>query len=81
LVIFRKSKEDFLEAKLTGGLGNQLFIFAAAYAIAKRLDCKLILDTSDFNAGNIRSLEIAHFENEQIKFQDLSKDRKVPGKI
>lgn len=81
MVIFRKSKEDFLEAKLTGGLGNQLFIFAAAYAIAKRLDCKLILDTSDFNAGNIRSLEIAHFENEQIKFQDLSKDRKVPGKI
>lgn len=35
-------------AHLAGGLGNQLFIYAAAWALARRLDAALQFDTSAF---------------------------------
>ena len=40
--------DDAIVANLSGGLGNQLFIFAAAYAQAQRLDCRLVLDASTY---------------------------------
>jgi hypothetical protein len=38
-----------IRVKLTGGLGNQMFQFAAGYSIAKRNNVKLSLDLTRFN--------------------------------
>lgn len=35
--------------RLIGGLGNQIFQFAAAYAFAKKLNCPIVLDTSSYS--------------------------------
>jgi hypothetical protein len=39
---------DGITAYITGGLGNQLFVYAAAYEQARRLDCPLFLDASRY---------------------------------
>ena len=44
--------DDAIVADLRGGLGNQLFIFAAAYAQAQRLDCRLVIDASRYTYPN-----------------------------
>ncbi len=36
-------------AKVYGGLGNQMFQYAAGYALARRLDTRLVLDTAWFD--------------------------------
>lgn len=38
-----------INAYLQGGLGNQLFIYAAALEQSKRLDCQLFIDTSFYS--------------------------------
>jgi hypothetical protein len=43
---------DGICAYLVGGLGNQLFIFAAALSQAKRLGCPLYVDASSFIHNN-----------------------------
>ena len=50
-------------AKLVGGLGNQLFIYAAARRLAKRNDARLTLDISFFNGDTYfqRDYELPHF--------------------
>lgn len=40
---------DGICAYLQGGLGNQLFIYAAAYAQSKRLGCELFVDVSKYS--------------------------------
>ncbi len=45
---------DGIKVQLTGGLGNQLFGFAAGLEQARRLDCKLYLDVAAYNASNPR---------------------------
>jgi hypothetical protein len=47
---------------LMGGLGNQLFQFAAAYAVAKRHGAELILDTSFYNRTMTASEVVRHFQ-------------------
>lgn len=44
---------------LTGGLGNQLFGWAAGLAQARRLSCPLYLDTSDFGKSNSRDFGLS----------------------
>ena len=34
--------------RLMGGLGNQMFQYAAARALADSLECELLLDTREF---------------------------------
>lgn len=56
--------DDALVANLSGGLGNQLFIFAAAYAQAQRLDCRLVLDASTYaNPAGRRRYELDFLED------------------
>jgi len=56
--------DDAVVADLSGGLGNQLFIFAAAYAQAKRLDCRLVLDASRYaDPAAPRRYELGFLEN------------------
>jgi hypothetical protein len=59
----RKSKTD-VEVFLIGGLGNQLFGWAAAYTLAKKLDVGLTLNTSQLKS---RSLAIPHYILEDAK--------------
>ena len=47
--------------KLTGGLGNQLFQYALGRHIAERRQTELYLDTSKFDAGDIRSYRLGFF--------------------
>ena len=58
------SNKDAITAKLSGGLGNQLFIFSAGLAAAKRLDVPLIIDKSNFSIhGESRSYQLQFLEN------------------
>lgn len=50
--------DDGICAYLTGGLGNQLFVLAAAWEQAERLDCPLYIDTSKYLKGDLRSFEL-----------------------
>lgn len=50
--------DDGICAYLTGGLGNQLFVLAAAWEQAERLDCPLYIDTSKYLNGDLRSFEL-----------------------
>lgn len=40
---------------LEGGLGNQMFQYAAGWAVAERLGCRLVLDTSGLHAKGLRT--------------------------
>jgi len=54
------SKTDrYVEIVLSGGLGNQLFGWATAYSLSKKMNAKLILNTSQLNE---RSFEIPNFD-------------------
>lgn len=52
------SLDEGICAYLTGGLGNQLFVLAAAWDQAKRLDCPLYIDASKYLSGDLRSFEL-----------------------
>ncbi|MEY4560662.1 MAG: hypothetical protein RL460_640 [Actinomycetota bacterium] len=47
---------------LNGGLGNQLFILAAALAESKAIHTHVYLDTSAFSNRSLRSLELSKFK-------------------
>ncbi len=47
-------RSDGITGYLSGGLGNQLFVYAAALEQSRRLDCPLYLDCSGYDAGNRR---------------------------
>lgn len=44
--------------RIKGGLGNQLFQYAAAYSLAKRLNQKLVLDISFFSQQTLRDFKL-----------------------
>lgn len=44
--------------RIKGGLGNQLFQYATAYALAKRLNQKLVLDISFFPQQTLRGFKL-----------------------
>ncbi|MES2906967.1 MAG: alpha-1,2-fucosyltransferase [Pseudomonadota bacterium] len=48
-----------VRVKLMGGLGNQLFQYATARALAARHSSELILDTSNYLPGGLRRYELA----------------------
>lgn len=50
--------DDGVCAYLTGGLGNQLFVLAAAWEQAERLGCPLYIDASKYTKGDPRSFEL-----------------------
>jgi hypothetical protein len=45
-----------------GGLGNQLFQYAYGYALSKRLNTALLLDTSDFDRYDLRTFKLDNFK-------------------
>jgi hypothetical protein len=50
--------DDGVCAYLTGGLGNQMFVLAAAWEQAERLGCPLYIDASKYVQGDLRSFEL-----------------------
>lgn len=52
---------DQVVAALQGGLGNQLFEYAAGLALAKRLDAELCLDISSYDDPRARHYALAPF--------------------
>lgn len=48
--------EDAVAVRLEGGLGNQMFQYAAGWAVASRLGCRLVLDTSKLQARGLRTV-------------------------
>ena len=48
-------------ARLLGGLGNQMFIYAAAYALARRLGAELNIDSGALQSDKIRHYELHSF--------------------
>lgn len=47
--------------KLLGGLGNQMFQYAAARSVANRLGVELLIDISAFESYDLRRYELASF--------------------
>ena len=64
-----------IRIKLTGGLGNQMFQFAAGYSIAKRKNVNLIMDLSWLNTRNLHNgFELEKVFNVYSKVNFLKKD-------
>lgn len=56
--------KDAITVKLTGGLGNQLFIFAAGLASATRLEVPLVVDKSFYEVpGEKRTFQLDFLED------------------
>jgi hypothetical protein len=47
---------DAVAVRLEGGLGNQMFQYAAGWTVASRLGCRLVLDTSGLRARGLRTI-------------------------
>lgn len=54
-------KRPRLVISLLGGLGNQLFQFACAYALARHEDRELVLDASSFGRQRLRAYRLDRF--------------------
>ena len=68
-------------AEMTGGFGNQLFAYACAYALAKRKDADLYINTYMADNGmsrelGIDKLNISYVKRISYKYKkDILKDR------
>jgi hypothetical protein len=51
-----------LTVRLVGGLGNQMFQYASALALAKKLGTDLLLDASEFQTYKLHAFGLSHFK-------------------
>ena len=65
-------RSDGITGYLSGGLGNQLFVYAAALEQSRRLECPLYLDCSGYDEGNRRVLELEGLGLQGTFFRDGS---------
>lgn len=79
------SISDGICAYVAGGLGNQLFILAAAWEQSNRLQCPLYLDTSFHSVAGVRPFELDGLKSPGLVLNHspwrsvrLSKDRVIP---
>ena len=66
-----------VSASIVGGLGNQLFIYAAALAQARRLGAPLTLMSDDGTEQAAAEFELSSFEHEGI----VASARPAPGRV
>lgn len=60
--------------RITGGLGNQLFEYAAArYLQLKQKDTELVLDTSEYNCNRLRKFSLGQFKIAKYKRQNIDR--------
>lgn len=68
--------------KLMGGLGNQLFQYAFARAVAEVLGCDFKFDISSYQVDNLRKLELETFiPNLPVATEDEIKALKIKTKV
>ena len=63
--------------RIKGGLGNQLFQYAAGYALAKRMNQKLKLDSSFFPQQTLRGFKLGYLNvtfGDVVEHQHLAED-------
>ena len=60
-------------AEIESGFGNQLFNYACAYALARRLDAKLILDSMLLSTNTLRNYELGALNLEYDKLLSIPK--------
>lgn len=72
-------------SKLSGGLGNQLFQYAAGRSLSRHHNTPLLFDTSDFKEQGLRNFDLGFFNTDlQTADQELIEsftNRTVAGKI
>lgn len=72
------SPDDAITVKLSGGLGNQLFIFSAGLSAAKRLDVPLIIDKTNFSIqGESRTYKLQFLESFASKVVDIKPNNPI----
>ena len=77
----------YIGVRPVGGLGNQLFIYAAGAALANSLGATLLIRTDWYSKNNDRRLEISAFEYsgdlavEEASFDRLIRSRPLPTQI
>lgn len=65
-------------ARMLGGLGNQLFIIAAAYSISTEKNSEIVLDTREYNTYKTRKFELLEIINDNnIRLYDEKKDKSI----
>lgn len=64
--------------RIKGGLGNQLFQYAAAYALAKRLRQPLKLDISFYPEQSLRSFKLSLLK---VDYEDIAQRCDIPKTI
>ena len=57
------NSQKSITTKVVGGIGNQLFCYFAGYALARKLDYRLIVDVSDIRHGrSVHNVSIESFD-------------------
>lgn len=64
--------------RIKGGLGNQLFQYAAAYALSKRINQPIKIDKSFFPEQTLRSFKLSLFN---LDYNDLVNGKDIPKVI
>jgi hypothetical protein len=63
----RRIRGSGIVVELTGGLGNQLFGFAAGFALSRRLGVPLWLDTQKVGRGALREFALTNLISETVQ--------------
>jgi hypothetical protein len=69
-----------ITVKLVGGLGNQMFQYAAAKSLALKLNCPLRLDINDFEKYPDRNYDLHSFPNINDAFCDKAQHKAIYSK-
>ena len=69
-------KSGLVIIKLQGGLGNQLFQYAAGYSLAKKTNRKFVMDLSHYEKSGSRSYQL-----DKLHISATAWDGQVPNKI
>lgn len=58
-----------------GGLGNQLFVYAAGFAVARELRTELVADLVELGPSSSRSYALSSFDSSIVRIVDSSKTK------
>lgn len=64
---------NIIEARMQGGLGNQMFIAATAKTLALRIDGEMHFDTSSYQVGDTRKFDLDIFGLEYTTIEKTSR--------
>ena len=74
---------NLIVARISNGLGNQLFQYASAYALAKKLNYELLIDDQSAyfkKKDSLRNYELHNFNLSEIELYVMLTLKKLFGK-